>query len=106
MGEHGHRQGQVDVLIGEWQTWLLIADEDAQRRAEMFAQPFDARLVDVAADELASLGLGEEMAQKLAGATAEVEDTLPLCEQSAPWMPTTISRISAPIASKLPTGSF
>ena len=72
--EHRHRQHDVEEAIGMRQGRLWPAEGGVARRAELPLHPGDRWGIDVAAVDLGSLGLGQQVAQQPARATAEIQD--------------------------------
>jgi hypothetical protein len=87
MGEHRERVDEVEAIIRLRERRERIVDEPADRRIQMRVDPGDARLVDVAAPELGVTRFRQEVAERPADATAEVEHPLALPRPARGQMP-------------------
>ena len=76
VGEDRHRPDEVEGRRRLVERRRLAVGERVQRRAELGVDPVDRARVDVAAPQLADLGLGQEVAHDLARAAAEVQHAL------------------------------
>src|SRR4051812_42301194 len=76
VGEHGHREHQIERRLLERKWRRRRVHEGVNRRRQVRAQPIDAGLVDVTPVERRRARLVQQVPQQLPGSAAEVQYAL------------------------------